>query len=226
MNALQKLYEEKFHNSEYEQKVAQIDFFRNLNIINTRPNKYTIPPKKITLRRNLCEPFKDPIVINSNKNFQLKIDTMIEEPAYPKLNHEYLEIRKKLKMNRDTYWEITKRVLTEENEKFQDRVFNQKPRIESTEMLLKDYEKSLAYKNIGRNKSRGKRRYYKEKSQHLILPEINKNKNRYDKIFQTEISNNYSKDNIDKDQTNNNDVKLSEHKYDEISHQKQGHLEG
>ena len=156
---------------------------------------------------------------------------MIEEPTFPKLNTEYLEMRKKLKMNRDTYWDISKRVLTEENEKFQDRIFNQKPRIESTELLLKDYERSLVYKNIGRNRSRGIKRYFKEKSQQLILPSINKNKNknkiRFDKIFKTEIENsNNSKDSIEKEQNNNNDVKLNEHKYDEISHQKQGHLEG
>jgi hypothetical protein len=231
MNSLQKLYEEKYNNSEYEQRVAQMDYFKNLNQISTRKNNYIIPPKKITLRRNLCEPYKDPIVINSNKVFQIKLDTMIEEPTFPKLNTEYLEMRKKLKMNRDTYWDISKRVLTEENEKFQDRIFNQKPRIESTELLLKDYERSLVYKNIGRNRSRGIKRYFKEKSQQLILPSINKNKNknkiRFDKIFQTEIENsNNSKDSIEKEKNNNNDVKLNEHKYDEISHQKQGHLEG
>ena len=160
MNSLQKLYEEKYNNSEYEQRVAQMDYFKNLNQISTRKNNYIIPPKKITLRRNLCEPYKDPIVINSNKVFQIKLDTMIEEPTFPKLNTEYLEMRKKLKMNRDTYWDISKRVLTEENEKFQDRIFNQKPRIESTELLLKDYERSLVYKNIGRNRSRGIKRYF------------------------------------------------------------------
>ena len=96
---------------------------------------------------------------------------------------------------------------------------------------MKDYERSLVYKNIGRNRSRGIKRYFKEKSQQLILPSINKNKNknkiRFDKIFQTEIENsNNSKDSIEKEQNNKNDVKLNEHKYDEISHQKQGHLEG
>ena len=65
------------------------------------------------------------------------------------------------------------------------------------------------------------KKYHKEKT--LILPSIN-NKNRNDKIFQTEINN--TSGNSDNEQNIKESKELKEHKYDEISHQKQGHLEG
>ena len=224
MNPLQKLYDYKSSIIDYE--VNQTEYFNNINQIRTRPNQYTFPQEKINIKRNVCEPFKDPDVINSNKRYQLKISTLIDEPTFPKINIEYLDYRKKLRRNKEVYREIAKIVLTTENEKFQDRVFNQKPRIENTSSLLKEYEQSLIYKNLERNHT-SLNKYYKEKPSILILPSINKQKNKKEKIFQTEINtNNNSRDNSDNEQIVRDAKELKEHKYNEISHQKQGHLAG
>ena len=224
MNPLQKLYDYKSSIIDYE--VNQTEYFNNINQIRTRPNQYTFPQEKINIKRNAYEPFKDPDVINSNKKYQLKISTIIDEPTFPKINIEYLDYRKKLRRNKEVYREIAKIVLTTENEKFQDRVFNQKPRIENTSSLLKEYEQSLVYKNLGRNHT-SLNKYYKEKPSILILPSINKQKNKKEKIFQTEINtNNNSRDNSDNEQIIRDAKELKEHKYNEISHQKQGHLAG
>ena len=226
MNPLQRLYDYKSSVLDYDQKVMQTEYFRIIDQIKSRPNQYSIPPEKIIIKRNAYEPFKDPDVINSNKKFNLKISTMIDEPTFPKLNLDYLDMRKKLKRNKEIYRDIAKIVLTQENEKFQDRVFNQKPRIENTNLLLKDYEQSQVYKNLGRN-SNGLKKYYREKTNILILPVINKQKGRNEKdekLFQTEINNNTGSN--DNEKNINESKELKEHKYDEISHQKQGHLEG
>ena len=137
----------------------------------------------------------------------------------PKLNLEYLDIREKLRKNRERYRDIAKSVLNTENEKFQDRVFNQKPRIENTIALLKDYELTQTYKNIGRN-SRGLKKFYKEKT-NVRLPSINKHKVNYDKIFQTEINN--TSGNYDTEPNVKDAKELKDHKYSDITHQKPEH---
>ena len=225
MNPIQKLYDYKSSILDYDQKVLQTEYFKIIENIKTRPNQYSIPPEKINIKRATCEPYKDPDVINSNKKYTLKISTIIDEPTFPKLNLEYLDNRKKLRKNKEVYRDIAKIILTSENEKFQDRVFNQKPRVENTTTLLKEYEQSQIYKNLGRNSNIGLKRYYKEKtSNNLILPVIYKQKGRKEKIFQTEVDN--KGDNVDNEQNVKESKELKEHKYDEISHQKQGHLQG
>ena len=224
MNPLQKLYDYKSSIIDYE--VNQTEYFNNINQIRTRTNQYTFPQEKINIKRNAYEPFKDPDVINTNKKYQLKISTIIDEPTFPKINIEYLDYRKKLRRNKEVYREIAKIVLTTENEKFQDRVFNQKPRIENTSSLLKEYEQSLVYKNLGRNHT-SLNKYYKEKPSILILPSINKQKNKKEKIFQTEINtNNNSRDNSDNEQIVRDAKELKEHKYNEKKKTIQGHLAG
>ena len=222
MNPFQRLYDYKSSILDYDQKVLQTEYFRIIDQIKTRPNQYAIPPEKINLKSNIYEPYKDPDVINSNKKFNLKISTIIDEPTFPKLNTEYLDMRKKLRKNKELYRDIAKIVLTNENEKFQDRVFSQKPRVENTNLLLKEYEQAKIYKSLGRNNN-GIKKYYKGNTNPLILPMINKQKSRNEKIFQTEINNSRSNEN---EHDVKNSKELKEHKYNEISHQNQGHLQG
>ena len=89
---------------------------------------------------------------------------------------------------------------------------------------MKEYEQSQVYKKLGRNNT-GLKKYYNEGSNYLLLPAINKQKNKNEKLFQTEINEN-SGGNSDNEQKEHDSKELKEHKYDEISHQKQGHLEG
>ena len=220
MNPLQKLYDYKSSILDSSSKVLETEYFRIIDTIKTRPNLYMIPPEKINIKRNAHEPYKDPDVITSNKKLQLRIDTITDEPTLPKLNLEYLDIREKLKKNRERYRDIAKSILNTENEKYQDRVFNQKPRIENTIALLKDYELSQTYKNLGRN-NRGLKKYYREKT-NVKLPSINKHKVNNEKIFQTEI-NNVTGDNSDNEPKVNIAKELQDHKHDEISHQKPDH---
>ena len=219
MKPAQKLYDYKSSILDSSLKELETEYFRIIDNIRARPNLYKISPKKLNLKKNVYEPFKDPDVINSNKRFQLRIDTIIDEPSLPKLNFEYLDIREKLRKNRERYRDIAKSVLNTENEKFQDRVFNQKPRIENTIDLLKDYELSQTYKNLGRN-NRGLKKFYKEKT-NVRLPSINKHKINYDKIFQTEINN--TSGNYDTEPNVKDAKELKDHKYSEITHQKPEH---
>ena len=86
MNQLQRLYDYKSSILDYDQKVVETEYFNILNQIKSRQNKYAIPPEKINIKRSICEPYKDPDVINSNKKYQLKISSIIDEPTFPKLN--------------------------------------------------------------------------------------------------------------------------------------------
>ena len=225
MNTLQKLYDYKSSIIDSDPKVLETQYFKIIDTIRARPNQYSIPPERVNIKRSIIEPFKDPDVINSNKRFQLRIDTINDEPILPKLNFEYLDNRKKLRRNKEIYRDIAKTILNTENEKFQVNVFSQKPRIENTTTLLKDYELSRVYKSIGRNR-RLKNCSYKEKTSHVIFPSIKKNKTGNDKIFQTEVNNVKTEGNVDSEPNVKDSKELKEHKYNEISHQKPGHLEG
>ena len=225
MNTLQKLYDYKSSIIDSDPKVLETQYFKIIDTIRARPNQYSIPPDRVNIKRSIIEPFKDPDVINSNKRFQLRIDTINDEPILPKLNFEYLDNRKKLRRNKEIYRDIAKNILNIENEKFQVNVFSQKPRIENTTTLLKDYELSRVYKSIGRNR-RLKNYSYKEKTSNVIFPSIKKNKTGIDKIFQTEVNNIKTEGNVDSEPNVKDSKELKDHKYDEISHQKPGHVEG
>ena len=226
MNTFQKLYDYKSSIIDSDPKVLEAQYFRIIDTIKSRPNQYFIPPDRVNIKRSIIEPFKDPDVINSNKKFQLKIDTINDEPILPKINLEFLDNRKKLRRNKEIYRDIAKNILNTENEKFQVNVFSQKPRVENTTMLLKDYELSRVYKSLGRNNRRFRNNYYKETINNVKFPSIKKNKTINDRIFQTEVNNIKTEGNVDSEPNVKDSKELKEHKYDEISHQKQGHLEG
>lgn len=226
MKALQKQYELKsklFVNNNI-QKLDIIVYFKFLNQIRHRPNKYSILQEKSDNKRFIYEPFKDPNVIEANKKHKSKIYSIINEPVLPKLNNVYLEVRETIKNNKEKYREMAKRNLSVENSKFQDRLLNQKPRVEEIldfKRLNKRYSKLM--KSSRTDHYDGEYRKYAGNSQDLILPSINGNKERNsEKLFQTEINTNQHSV---PEKNEENSEKLKEHKHDEISHQKQGHIE-
>ena len=215
MESLQKLYEIKSRVFK-DMNLESAEYFKLIDQIRTRPNKYAIPQKKISMKRFIYEPFKDPLVIRENKKNKLRLYSIIEEPVSPRLNYEYLELRERMKNSREKCREIVERALSLENEKFQNRVFNQRPRI--------DEIKGLKIKWIKNSKTKDYESDYRDftkKSKDLFLPDINAHKEtKSDKIFKTEINtDNNSKD----EQYIENAQKMKDHKYKDISHQRPIH---
>jgi hypothetical protein len=207
------------------QKIGISQYFEYLYRIRSKPIQYSFPRENISIKKTIYEPFKDPFIIESNKKHKLKIYSILDEPPLPKLNYVYLDVRERLKNNKEIYKKIAERDLSVENSKYKENIFNQNSRIEE----IRKYKKlpihivKKALKTMRNSKTKEFQVDYKKyfgKKKDLRLPDINNNKNtKYEKLFQTEINtNSVNEPSIE------NSEKLKEHKYEEISHQKQGHL--
>ena len=224
MKTIQKQYELKSRMLNNSQNIEITDYFRFLDEIRKRKNLYIIPQEKINIKRVICEPFKDPNVIDENKRLKERLYTIIDERPLPKLNIEYLEVRDRIKNSKEKYREIAQKGLSVENSRFQDRVFNQKPRIEEIRFLRKIHKRhSKLMKNSKTENYEDDYKKYSKRIQNLILPNIYGHKDgKSEKIFQTEVNttNNISQN----EQSLENAEKMKDHNYNEISHQKQGHI--
>ena len=187
------------------------NYFNSLNLAKARKNPFT-SPKKYVIKHINTEPYKDFFVINENKKIKIRLDTINSKPVEPILNNEYIELEQRIKNNKERNREIYNLGLSRENEKYSSRVFSQKPKVISTEMLEKLYTEThekyieqLKSKNNTRNKGKDQpvRIYGKIK-----LPKISAYKN-----FDTVIN------------ENNKSKELKNHGHKEITHQKPGHFD-
>ena len=187
------------------------NYFNSLNLAKARKNPFT-SPKKYVIKHINTEPYKDFFVINENKKIKIRLDTINSKPVEPILNNEYIELEQRIKNNKERNREIYNLGLSRENEKYSSRVFSQKPKVISTEMLEKLYTEThekyieqLKSKNNTRNKGKDQpvRIYGKIK-----LPKISAYKN-----FDTVIN------------ENSKSKELKNHGHKEITHQKPGHFD-
>ena len=226
MNLAQKQYELGFNLLMNSQRFSTTNYFRNLDTIRSRPSQYT-SPKRYIFKKTIQEPFKDYFVMKSNEQFRIRIETIQNKPVIPKLNTEYIELEERMQTNRERARQLYNRAISLENERFEKRVFNQRPRAINIKLLEKLYkEKHEKYINI--LKTPNKRRfniYGNYSSLPIRLPKILNNKdNKYNKIsLHSRTEANLDSDN---EQNNNNSLELKDHEHKEISHQRQGHIEG
>ena len=187
------------------------NYFNSLNLAKARKNPFT-SPKKYVIKHINTEPYKDFFVINENKKIKIRLDTINSKPVEPILNNEYIELEQRIKNNKERNREIYNLGLSRENEKYSSRVFSQKPKVISTEMLEKLYTEThekyieqLKSKNNTRNKGKDQpvRIYGKIK-----LPKISAYKN-----FDTVIN------------ENSKSKEMKNHGHKEITHQKPGHFD-
>ena len=222
MKNLQKLYDIKSQLLIKNRQINASEYFHLVEQIRSRPNQYIIPQKKIIIKRPIYEPFKDPFVIRENKRNKLRIYNIIDARSSPKLNYEYLEVRDIMRHSKEKQREIAERAISLENSQFQERVFNQRPRIE-------EYKNFKTINNNDSDNSRDKDyesnyKKYTKKIKKLILPDIYGNKNKKSqKVLKTDI--NINRDSLN-EQLMEKGKKMEDHNYAEISHQKQGHIQG
>ena len=221
MKSSQRQYELGFNLIGSNPKLYKEDYFRSIDEIRSRPNRYIFPIQKMNnIRKNLYEPYKDLFVIEENKKLRFKIYSIESRPALPKINYDYLELKERRRNNREKINELYQKALTLENEKLTERIFCQRPRVVNPKWVEDLYEKS-------REKSREpKRRRDNDNnndnySSPLILPRISSHNNygKKNKHARTDANNN-------SDNEKSNSVELNDHKHNEISHQRRGHIEG
>ena len=237
MNPIQKQYELKSKIPNLFQKIEPQDYFRYLNIINKRENQYLNTQTKFNIKRNIYEPFKDPSIIEANRRLKLKVYSIIEEPVFPKINNEYLEVKETIRRSKEKYREIAQRALSKENEKYKNGVFNQKPRVELFRKIKKlhinNHSNSRVNTILSTKRTENEKKYSEKYTNDLVLPKIIRKKEKkekdeqfekVEKLFQTEVLTHNN--NSVNDQSMENTERLNEHKYEDITHQKQGHIQG
>lgn len=185
-------------------------YFNSLNLAKARKNPYA-SPKKYVIKHVSTEPYKDYYVINENKKIKFRLDNITNKPVEPLLNNEYIEIEQRIKNNKEKNREMYKRGLSKENQKYSSRIFTQKPRVISTELLEKlyiethdKYIEQLKSRNVIKNKNKEKSNLYGK----IILPKISGYKNLYTEIHE-----------------NSKSKEMKTHGHKEITHQKPGHYE-
>lgn len=188
------------------------NYFSNIDLAKSRKNPYS-SPQKYVIRHIRTEPFKDFYVLNENKKLKIRLDSINNKPVEPLMNNEYIELEQRIKINKEKNREIYKKVLIKENEKFSNRVFMQKPRIISTELLKKmfiethdKYIEQMKSKNVKKDKSPEKVKLPK-----IILPKISSYKN-----WNAELRQNKEI------QENSKSKEIKGHEHKEIRHQKPG----
>ena len=189
-----------------------VNYFNNLELAKSRKNPFC-SPKKYVIKHVRTEPYKDFYVLNENKKLKIRLDSINNKPIEPIMNNEYIEIEQRIKINKDKSREIYQKELTKENEKFSNRVFLQKPRIISTEILKKmyiethdKYIEQMKSKNIKKNKNNDE----KIKISKIILPKISSYKNWNELRENKEIH------------ENSKSKEIKGHGHKEIKHQKPG----
>ena len=216
MKLSQKQYELNFNMINNSQKFDINNYFQTIEAIRNRPNQFKVPQKQIIIKRIENEPFKNIFVIKSNRKLRLRLESIQSKPVIPQINNDYLEVMKIMRNNRERIRELNNRALTIENERFISRVFSQKPRINSN-LLEKLYEDNHEKYNGQLQTPRYRRNSSNTNIVPVKLPKITKNNNH----LKTDAN-----INSDNENSKNISLELKDHGHNEISHQKQGHIEG
>ena len=225
MNTIQRLYDSGFNTITGAQQLNPFKYYSALQLINQRTTQY---PSfgKINIKRVNKIPYQDYFVIESNKKYKKKIKDLREKPVMPKINSVYLELDKRIKNNKSKILTNKNRALTLENNKYNKRVRNQKPKLLKAEFLRKlfienhDKYLEILLRNTRFRKKVGNSQDFK--TPYISLPNISGYKNGLfrKKYYKTE----YNLDEND-DSKNNSSVEQKDHKHIEISHQKKGNDE-
>ena len=124
-----------------------------------------------------------------------------------------------MKNNKERARQIYNRALSIENEKYTNRVFTQKPRIPATKFLEKLYEDNIEKFEKIKSPRRSNDKYGNYNTLPIKLPRIKDRRNTFHSRTEANLD---SSDN----ELNNNSLELKDHGHKEISHQRQGHIEG
>lgn len=220
MNAFQRQYESGFRLIENIPRFSSTNYFKNLDIIRSRQNQY--PTRNFNIRREFQEPEKNYDVMRDNKRLKLNIYNISNKPYNPKINAEFIKYSDFLRSNKEKIKDVYNRAISLENQKYSNRIFNQKPII----LKVKYLEKILSethdkYLEMIRNPCL-MRKSFEMKNRTLVnLPKIDNKRKRFKGHSKTEANLN-----SDYDQSYSNSIEMTSHDYNEISHQKRGNIEG
>ena len=226
MNSTQKFYDLGFltvNNS--IQKINPFDYLKNLRLIQERKTQFPTFDKFI-MKKMREIPYKNHFVMESNKKYNHKIKEMKDKPVAPKINTVFIELDQRIRNNKEINKIIKSRALTLDNHNFKKRIKNQQPKLLKAEYLSKLFINSHdKYLEILLKNSKFRKKINKysieNKMSTIKLPNISSYREGVFNKFHSRTEFNLQAEENSKD----NSIEQKDHKYKEISHQKQGHLD-
>ena len=226
MNINQRLYDTRLKMITSDNNINPSYFFQSIDLIRSRKTMYPLY-QTFYLRKKTEIPYKSNYVIENNKRFNNKMNDIMNKKVCPKINNIFIELENRIKNNKKKNRDNNFRALTLENEKYTNRVMTQKARILNAKMLKKIYGENhdkylqllLRPMKLKLNKKNKKERTYNFRTR---LPNISTTHTEgfYSKAkYKTE--NNLSSTN---EQSNENSLEISEHRRNEMIHNKPGSL--
>lgn len=221
MNITQRLYDTQM--KMITNDINPSFFYQSIGLINSRKTMYPLY-KTFYLKKKPRIPYQTNYVIENNKRFSSKMDDIMNKKVTPKINNIFLELEERIKNNKKKNRENKIRALTLENEKYTNRVMEQKARVLNAKYLNKLYTENhdkylellLRPMKIRANKMKKNQKSYNFRTR---LPNIS----------QTSTDGFYSKGRYKTDisstneQSNENSLELKEHKRHEIIHGRPNH---
>lgn len=221
MNITQRLYDTQM--KMITNDINPLFFYQSIGLINSRKTMYPLY-KTFYLKKKPRIPYQTNYVIENNKRFSSKMDDIMNKKVTPKINNIFLELEERIKNNKKKNRENKIRALTIENEKYTNRVMEQKARVLNAKYLNKLYTENhdkylellLRPMKIRANKMKKNQKSYNFRTR---LPNIS----------QTSTDGFYSKGRYKTDisstneQSNENSLELKEHKRHEIIHGRPNH---
>ena len=223
MNTTQRLYDLGFNTITGYRQLNPFTYFKSIDLINQRKSQYPSFDKFIIKSENKI-PYKDYFVMQSNTQYKNKIMNWRKKPVIPKINTIYLELDKRIKINKEKIKQNQQRALTMENNKYNIRVKSQKPKLLKADYLQKLYiENHDKYLELLLRNTRFRKKVGNSqdmKTPYVKLPNLSEYKGGlYKKHYRTEYNLDENSD------SNNNSVEQKDHKHKEISHKKGGHYD-
>ena len=220
MNAFQRHYESGFRLLENIPRFSTTNYFKTLNIIKNRQNQH--PTRNFNNKSQFQDLEKNYDVMKDNKRLKLNIYNISHKPYNPKMNEGFTKYGEFLRANKERNRDLYNRAISLENKNYSNRIYHQKPII----LKVKYLEKLLSethdkYLEMIKNPCLMRKSYDLKNRTIVNLPNINIRRKRLKGHSKTEANLN-----ADNDQSNNNSLEMTSHNYNDISHQKRGHVEG
>jgi hypothetical protein len=202
-----------------------LDYYKNIQIIRARKTQYP-SFEKFNINRIEQIPFKNHYVIESNKKYKFKIKEIRMKPVIPMLNSDFIDLDKRIKINKERNKFVKARATTLENNKYKKRIKEQKPKVIKADLLQKLFtENHDKYLEILLRNSRFRKRELKLNEQILSprLPHIFDNKCKFMKKYRSKTEWNLNAKDNSNDNSKDNSLVQNDHKHMDITHEQQGH---
>ena len=226
MNINQRLYDTRIKFKTNAYNLEPLLFFKSIDLIRSRKTMY--PMYQTFYKKNNPQiPYKSIFVMENNKRISERMGNIMNKRAIPKINNVFLELEERIRNNKKRNWDNRTRALTLENQKYTNRVMNQKAHVLNAKYLNKLYSENhdkylellLRPTKVKIKRKQKNEKYFNFKTR---LPNITTTST--DGFYSRKRSNTENNLETTNDQSNENSLDLVDNKRQEMIHNRPGNL--